>query len=271
MTFLEKLAARAAKANSLLCIGLDPDPSKIPNQLSLLDFNKAIIDATAEFACAFKPNSAFYEAHGADGIEALRQTCAHIQTTYPEIPIILDFKRADIGNTNDQSAAFAFDYLGADAVTVQPYFGQEAVQPFLDHTDKGIIVLCRTSNPGAEEFQDLDVGSKKLYLQVAENVSTKWNGNSNCLLVVGATNPEELAEVRRVVGEEMYLLVPGIGAQGGDIEATLKAGGDKLIINSGRAILYAGDGDDFAEAAAPEARKTRDEINQHRGGNHGNA
>ncbi len=271
MTFLEKLGARQAKANSLLCVGLDPYPPKIPGQLSLLDFNKAIIDATAEFACAFKPNSAFYEAAGSDGVTVLKQTCDYLKQSYPDLPIILDFKRADIGNTNDHYVTFAFDYLGVDAVTVQPYLGQEAVQPFLDCKDKGIIVLCRTSNPGAGEFQDLELGGKKLYLQVAENVASKWNANGNCLLVVGATYPDELAEIRRVVGDDMYLLVPGIGAQGGDVAATLQAGGDRLIINSARAIIYASSGDDFAQAAADEARKARDEINQNRGGGHGNS
>jgi orotidine-5'-phosphate decarboxylase len=271
MTFLEKLEARVASANSLLCVGLDPDASKLPAKftgslIDYADFSKAIVDATAEFVCAFKPNSAFFEARGAGGIEELRQVCDYAASKYPDIPIILDFKRADIGNTNDNYVKFAFDYLGADAVTIQPYLGREAVQPFLDQKDKGVIVLCRTSNAGASEFQDALVEGQPLYKLVASNVVRDWNENNNCLLVVGATYPDELAEIRAEVGDDMWFLVPGIGAQGGDIEATLKAGGDKLILNSGRSVLYASSADDFAEAAADVARKTRDEINQYRGG-----
>lgn len=270
MTFLEKLEARVAAANSLLCVGLDPDSSKLPAKFtgSLIDcsdFSKAIVDATAEFACAFKPNTAFFEARGAGGVEELRQVCEYINKKYPDIPIILDAKRGDIGNTNENYATFAFDYLGADAVTIQPYMGREANQPFLDRTDKGVVVLCRTSNPGAGEFQDALIDGQSLYKLVAQNVSRDWNEHGNCLLVIGATVPEELAQVRELVGDDMWFLVPGIGAQGGDIQAVLEAGGDKQIINSARAILYASNGDDFAEAAADVAKKTRDEINQHRG------
>jgi orotidine-5'-phosphate decarboxylase len=274
MDFKRKLAAAGAKNDSLLCVGLDADIAKLPKQLAgsqtpLLDFNKAIIDATADLVCAFKPNSAFYEARGADGIAELKQTCDYIRQNHPDIPIILDFKRGDIGNSNAQYATFAFDYLGADAVTVHPWSGREGMQPFLDHKDKGIIVWCKGSNAGSGEFQDLETSGRKLYLQVAENVAKEWNTNGNCLLVVGATYPEELAEVRKAAGDDMVFLVPGLGAQGGDVEATVKAGlnsrGDGLIINSSRAILYASDGDDFAEAAAAKARETRGEINQYRG------
>lgn len=256
MDFIRKLEAAIAKNNSLLCVGLDPDPAKLPAGQPVVDFNKAIIDATADLVCAYKPNSAFYESRGPEGITELKQTCEYIQQT--SLPIILDFKRGDIGNTNDYYASFAFEYLGVDAITVQPYQGQEAIQSFLDYTDKGMIVLCRTSNPGAGEFQDLEVSGRKLYQQVAENVATKWNANGNCLLVVGATAPAELAEIRHIVGDDMYFLVPGIGAQGGDIEATLKAGGDELIINSSRGVIYADDPRTAAQA-------TRDEINQYRG------
>jgi orotidine-5'-phosphate decarboxylase len=271
MTFLEKLAAIWEKNNSLLCVGLDPDIAKLPQGVDQVTFNKAIIDATADLVCAFKPNSAFYEARGAAGIEELKQTCDYIREKHPHIPIILDFKRGDIGNSNVQYAAFAFDYLGADAVTVHPWSGREGMQPFLDHKDKGIIVWCKGSNTGSGEFQNLETNGQKLYLQVAENVAKDWNANGNCLLVVGATYPEELAEVRKVAGDGMVFLVPGLGAQGGDIEATLKAGlnskGDGLIINSSRAILYASDGDDFAAAARQAAVQARDEINNYRGVN----
>lgn len=269
MGFLQKLDGAIDKNNSLLCVGLDPDAAKLPSsQKSYFEFNKAIIDATAGLVCAFKPNSAFYEAQGAAGIEQLKQTCDYIREQYPDIPIILDFKNGDIGNTNNYYAAFAFAYLDVDAITIQPYQGKAALQPFLDHTDKGIIVLCKMSNQGSGEFQDLQVNGRKLYQQVAENVAKDWNVNGNCLLVVGATYPEELARVRKLVGE-MTLLVPGIGAQGGDVEATLKAGlnpdGKGLIISSSRSILYASDGEDFAEAAAAAAGRQRDEINTYRG------
>jgi orotidine-5'-phosphate decarboxylase len=272
MTFLEKLEAAVAKNNSLLCVGLDPDMDKMPVPLRdgespYFLFNKAIIDATADLVCAFKPNSAFYEALGSNGIEELKLTCDYINQTYPDIPIILDFKRADIGNTNQKYAEFAFEYLGVDAITVQPYFGQDAVQPFLDYKDKGIIIMCKNSNPGSGEFQDLEVDGKKLYLQVAKNVATKWNANGNCLLVVGATFPDELKEVRQVVGD-MTLLVPGIGAQGGDVEKTVKAGlnsqGKGMIINSSRGILYASSGEDYADFARAKAIETQDEINKYR-------
>lgn len=272
MSFLQLLDAAVSKNNSLLSIGLDPDFDRLPalfkdNTEPLFDFNRVIIEATAGLACAYKPNSAFYEARGADGIEELKKTCDYLREHCPDTPIILDCKRGDIGNTNEHYAAFAFDYLGVDAVTVQPYQGQKAVQPFLDRADKGIIVLCKTSNEGSGEFQDLETDGSKLYTQVARNVSGGWNANGNCLLVVGATYPSELAEVRALVGD-MVLLVPGIGAQGGDIEATMRAGlrsdGRGLIINSARAILYASDGDDFAEAARQAAASARDEINKYR-------
>ncbi len=268
MDFLQKLDAAVEKNNSLLCVGLDPDESKLPvSQKSYFEFNKAIIDATASLVCAFKPNVAFYEAKGVEGIEALKQTCGYLKQQHPDIPIILDFKNGDIGNTNSYYTEFAFDYLGVDAITIQPYQGQTALQPFLDRKDKGIIVLCKMSNEGSGEFQDLEVNGRKLFLEVAENVATKWNTNGNCLLVVGATYPDELAQVRALVSD-MTILVPGIGAQGGDIEAILKAGlnanGKGLIINSARDILYASNGDDFAEAARTQATATRDEINKYR-------
>ncbi len=273
MDFISKLQKIWEKNNSLLCIGLDPDIDKLPDSFKssnnpLFEFNKAIIDATADLVCAFKPNSAFYEAHGAKGIEELKQTFDYIRSDYPDIPLILDFKRGDIGNTNNFYAQFAFDYLGVDAVTVQSWQGREAIQPFLDIKDKGIIVWCKASNEGSGEFQDLELNGKKLYLQIAENVSKEWNTNTNCLLVVGATYPSELKEVRNIVGDNMVLLVPGIGAQGGDTEAAVKASvnskGDGVIINSARGIIYASGGQDFAEKARAKAIETRDLINLYR-------
>jgi orotidine-5'-phosphate decarboxylase len=275
MTFLEKLAASWAKNNSLLCVGLDPNMDMLPQHLQasetpFFDFNKAIIDATADLVCAFKPNSAFYEARGADGIAELKAACDYICQNYPEIPIILDFKRGDIGNTNNHYIKFAFDYLQVDAVTVQPYQGRQAVQPFLDCKDKGIMVLCRTSNVGSDEFQDMLVDDRKLYVHVAEHVRDEWNTNGNCQLVVGATYPKELAEIRSLVGEDMVFLVPGFGAQGGETEATVKAGvnkaGNGLIINSSRDIIYSSKGEDFAEAARQKAQSARDEINSYKRG-----
>jgi orotidine-5'-phosphate decarboxylase len=271
--FQSKLRDSVSKNNSLLCIGLDPDTAKLPDSFAAIDeplftFNRAIIDATNDLVCVYKPNSAFYEAAGSHGIAQLQKICDYIRKQHPEIPILLDFKRADIGNTNNYYARFAFDCLGVDAVTINPYMGREAIGPFLEHKDKGIFVLCRTSNPGAGEFQDLEHGGKKLYQLVAERVANGWNNNNNCQLVVGAPYPEELAWVRQTVGNEMILLIPGVGTQGGEIAATVKAGvnaqGTGAIINSSREILYASSGTDFAEAARQRAIGLRDEINKYR-------
>jgi orotidine 5'-phosphate decarboxylase subfamily 2 len=251
MNFQEKLDAVVKKNNSLLCVGLDKGE---------LDFNKKIIEATFDLVCAYKLNTAFYEEKGKGGVEAEKMTCDFIKVNHPEIPIIIDAKRGDIGNTSEAYTKYVFDYLGGDAVTLQPYLGKEANQPFLNFKEKGIFILCRTSNPGAGEFQDLESGGKKLWQIVAENVSKTWNKNNNCLLVAGATYPEELGEIRKIVGE-MTLLVPGIGAQGGDIEKTVKAGLNSkkagMIINSSRGII-------FAQDPRAEAKKLRDEINKYR-------
>lgn len=272
MTFQQKLDAIIIKNNSLVCVGLDSDINKLPEYLKTVEhpqfeFNKKVIDATHEYVCAYKPNSAFYEATGIKGIEELKMTFDYINNTYPEIVTILDAKRADIGNTNEGYVKFVYEYLKADSVTLQPYLGGEALKPFLDNIDKGCIILCRTSNPGAGEFQDLTVDAEPLYKRVARQVAVTWNSNNNCLLVVGATYPEELAEVREVVGD-MTLLIPGIGAQGGDIEKTVRAGINSkkagMIINSSRGIIFAGSGTDFAEKAKEETIKLRDEINQSR-------
>ncbi|MDO8609612.1 MAG: orotidine-5'-phosphate decarboxylase, partial [bacterium] len=253
MTFQEKLDAAIGENDSLVCVGLDSDVLKIPQHLrnnknALFDFNKAIIDATHDLVCAYKPNSAFYESFGIVSLHQLKMTMDYLKLTYPEIPVILDAKRADIGNTNEGYVNYAFTYLNADAITLQPYLGKEALQPFLDQKEKGCIILCKTSNKGAGEFQDVLLLNdrprvkKYLYQLVAEKVFKEWNTNNNCLLVVGATYPQELAEIRKITGD-MTFLVPGIGVQGGDVEKTVKAGlnskGAGMIINSSRGIIYA--------------------------------
>lgn len=272
MTTLQKLEKIIAKNNSLVCVGLDSDIAKLPPVLHDAPtpqflFNAAIVDATRDLVCAYKPNTAFYEARGEVGIKELKMTCDYIKETCPEIPIIIDAKRADIGNTNNGYVEFVFDYLGADAVTLHPYLGREAIEPFLKRADKAAIILCRTSNPGAKEFQDLVINGEPLYKTVAKKVVSEWNANNNCMLVVGATYPDELAAVR-AIAPDMTLLVPGIGAQGGDVEKILKAGLNKnktgMIINSSRGIIFASNGEDFAEKAREETLKLRDEIKKYR-------
>lgn len=272
MSFQSRLREISQKQNTLLCVGLDTDVEKLPKNIREFDnaqfaFNKVIIDATHDQVCAYKPNAAFYEAYGVKGMIQLKLTIEYIRHVNPAIQIILDAKRADIGNTNMGYVRYVFTELGVDAITVHPYLGREALQPFLDQKDKGIIVLCRTSNPGAGEFQDLQMQGKPLYQIVAECVSGQWNGNGNCGVVVGATYPDELKEVRKIVGD-MPILIPGIGAQGGDVEKTVRAGidsaGDNAIINAGRSIIFASGGDDFGEKAKEEAKKLREEINRFR-------
>lgn len=245
MNFQDKLDKIVKKNNSLVCVGLDQGE---------FEFNKKIIDQTHDVVCAYKPNFAFYEALGVKGWANLKKTVEYLRQKYPEIVTIADAKRADIGNTNNGYVTSIFDELKFDAVTVNPYFGRESLQPFLDRKDKGIIVLCKTSNSGSGEFQD------GLWEKVAKNVASKWNANNNCLLVVGATYPEELKKVREIVGD-MTLLVPGIGAQGGDVEKTVKASLNSkkagMIINSSRGII-------FADNPRAEAQKLRVEINQYR-------
>ncbi len=276
MTFQQKLDAIVEKNNSLVSVGLDSDLAKIPQYIKAgknpqFAFNKAIIDATHDLVCACKPNSAYYEAQGAGGIEELKMTCDYVRAQYPEIVMILDAKRADIGNTNEGYVRYVFDYLGADAVTLHPYLGKEALKPFLDRKDKGCFILCRTSNPGAGEFQDLafDSGDQniKLYQQVAKNVAEHWNYNGNCGLVVGATYPDELSIVRRLA-KNIPILIPGVGAQGGDVEKTVKAGvdscGRNAIINSSRGIIFASNAADFAKNAREETEKLKNNINRYR-------
>ena len=270
MSFMQQLRDCQSRNASLLCVGLDPEPAKFPAHLrgepeAIFEFCRAIINATADLACCFKPQIAHFAALHAE--DALERLIAHIHTAHPGVPVILDAKRGDIGSTAQHYASEAFDRYGADAVTVNPYLGRDSVQPFLDRADKGVIVLCRTSNPGARDLQDLDVGGHPLYQHVAQLVAREWNANGNCALVVGATYPDELREVREIVGD-MTILVPGVGAQGGDVAAVLRNGrnaqGAGLIISSSRAILYAGSGEDFAQAARREAQKLRDEINRWR-------
>jgi len=272
MEFQKKLDTIVEKNNSLVCVGLDADFDKLPTHLKHDEFpqyafNKAIIDATHDLVCAYKPNSAFYEARGEKGIHELKMTYDYVHSTYPDIVTILDAKRADIGNTNNGYVSFIFDFLGSDAVTLQPYLGGEAIKPFLERADKGCIILCKTSNPGAGELQDLLVNGESLYKITAKKVSQEWNKNTNCLLVVGATYPKELAEVRAITGD-MVFLIPGVGAQGGDVEKTVKAGLNSkksgMIINSARGIIFASVGADFAEKARIETQKLKDEINLYR-------
>ena len=272
MNFIDKLSAAWTRNDSLLCVGLDPDLGRFPAHLQgeadgIVRFCTAIIDATADLACAFKPQIAYFAALGAE--DQLEAICRYLRETYPHIPLILDAKRGDIGATAHQYAREAFERYGADAVTVSPYMGSDSVEPYFAWPDRGVIVLCRTSNAGGSDLQFLDVGGQPLYQHVARLVADKWNRNGQCALVVGATYPEELAQVRAIVGD-MPLLVPGIGAQGGDIAATVKSGrtanGAGMMINSSRAILYAAPqaGEDFAMAARRVALETRDAINQFR-------
>jgi len=270
MTFIQQLTAAWQKNNSLLCVGLDPDPAKFPADLKghddkIFEFCAAIVDASADLVCAFKPQIAYFAARRAeDQLEAL---IAHIHAKHPGIPVILDAKRGDIGSTAEQYASEAFERYKADAVTVNPYMGRDSVEPYLAYPDKGVILLCRTSNPGGSDLQFLDIGGEKLYERVARLAAQEWNTTGQISLVVGATFPAEIARVREIVGD-MPLLVPGIGAQGGDIEATVHAGRTKdatgLMINSSRAILYAGKDENFATTARKVAQETRDAINLYR-------
>lgn len=265
--FIEKLLRVSSAANSALCIGLDPESAKLPHRLrgskfSLFEFNKAIIDATADLVCAFKPQAAYYAAEAAE--DQLSATIEYIRQRHPQIAIILDAKRGDIGPTAEMYAREAFDRYNADAVTVNPYMGADSVAPFLRRQDKGVILLCKTSNPGARTFQDLLVDGKPLYMRVAEEAVRMGRELENVLLVVGATYPEEMSALRLAAGD-MTFLVPGIGAQGGSIEAVVKAGqnsqGRGLIVSSSRSIIFASSGEDFAEAARATAIGLRDQIN----------
>lgn len=275
-TFISKLEQRW-RQGTFVCVGLDSDYDRIPATVksmgsveeALFIFNRDIIDATHDLVCAYKPNSAFYEAQGDQGLRALCRTVEYIRETYPHIPVILDAKRADIGSTNLGYVQMAFDIIGVDAITIHPYLGKEALAPFLARKEKGMIVLVKTSNPGAGEFQDLPVGDAQepLYQVVARHVANAWNTHGNCAIVVGATYPAELEKVRAIVGD-MPILIPGIGAQGGEVEATVSAGKDSrgwgMIISASRSIIFASKGDDFARAAREATEQLRTEINKYR-------
>lgn len=264
MGWHDRLATSWQRSGSLLCVGLDPLPAELPEPLDgapdgIERFCTAIVDATADLVCAFKPQIAHFAAQRAE--PQLEAICAYIRDRYPDVVVVLDAKRGDIGSTAEQYAREAFHRYGADAVTVNPYLGTDAAAPFLEHG--GVLALCRTSNPGSGELQDLDVGGRPLYERVAEMVATRWAELGECGLVVGATYPEQLASVRSIVGD-LPILLPGVGFQGGDIDASVRAGvtadGTGLLASSSRAILYASGGADFADAARQAAISTRDAL-----------
>ena len=260
MNFQNKLDKAISANNSLLCVGLDPNPQDLRGAKSQFEFNKAIIDQTASFVCCFKPQVAFYAAVGLKGVEDLKATIDYIHKHHPHIPVILDAKRADVANTSEMNAKEVFDVYEADAVTVNPYLGEDSLEPFLNRRDRGIVVLCRTSNPSAVDFQDLKVDGKPLYMKVAQKVADWDKKYKNLLMVVGATYPNEMKKIREIA-TRMTFLVPGIGSQSGDLENTLKNGlrkdGRGLIISSSRGIIYAQD-------PKLAAQKLKDEINKHR-------
>lgn len=266
---IQKFERRAEATGSLLCVGLDPEIDRIPTRFRseewpLFAFNRWIIEQTHTCAAAYKPNMAFYEARGTQGLTELELTMKYLRSEHPDVFMICDAKRGDIGNTNRGYAVSIFDVMGFDAVTLHPYLGKEALAPFLDRRDKACIVLCRTSNPGAGEFQDLESDGRPLWETVAMRVSSEWNAAGNCMLVVGATYPEEMRRIR-TIAPEIPFLVPGVGAQGGDVAAVVSAGldarGKGLLISSSRGIL-------FSEDPAAAAQTLRDEINAAREASH---
>jgi len=270
MTFMSKLRLAWERSNSLVCVGLDPDVEKLPatvrsSRYPIFDFNKALIDATHDVVCCYKPQAAYYAGQNAD--DQLAMTISYLRDKYPEVPVILDAKRGDIGSTAAMYAREAFDRYGADAVTVNPYMGTDNLTPFLDYAERGVVILCRTSNPGSKELQELVADGKPIYHHVAELARDKWNYNHNVMLVIGATFPEELGAVRALC-PDIPFLVPGVGAQGGDVEKVLKFGRDAsgygLVINSSRGIIYASAGVDFAVAARDAAIELRETINRYR-------
>jgi orotidine-5'-phosphate decarboxylase len=269
--FLDLLTARWRGADTLLCVGLDPDPARFPARLlreerAITEFCCAVADATAPYACAFKPQIAYFASARAEA--QLEAVLAHLREHHPDVPVILDAKRGDIGSTAEHYAREAFERYRADAVTLSPYMGFDTIEPFLAYAGRGAFLLCRTSNPGGADLQMLDCGGERLYERIARLAGGDWNRSGQLGLVVGATYPAELQRVRELA-PQLPILVPGIGAQGGDIAATVGAGqgadGAGLAINSARAILYASQGEDFAAAAGEAARRTRDEINRARG------
>ena len=266
MTFLDMLRDATAQNNSLLCVGLDPEPTRFPAGMAgdsrkIYDFCAAIVDATADLVCAFKPQIAYFAAHSAeDQLERLMQ---HMRANAPHVPVILDAKRGDIGSTAEQYAKEAFERYGADAVTLSPFMGFDSIEPYLTYHGKGAFLLCRTSNPGGDTRQTQRLasvdGQPLMYEYVARLAQGPWNKNGQLGLVVGATYPQEIERVR-AIAPTLPLLIPGVGAQGGDAAATVRAGlreGGPIIVNSSRSILYASKGDDFAAAARTEAERTR--------------
>ena len=269
MKFVEMLSARWKSADTLLCVGLDPDPARFPKHLrdsdeSIFEFCRSIVDATAEYACAFKPQIAYFASAGAE--DALQRLIIYIRTNHPGVPVILDAKRGDMASTAHHYAREVFDRYNAHAVTLSPYLGFDSIEPYLAYGDRGVFLLCRTSNAGGDDLQMLKVEGERLYERVAR-LASDWNRDGQLGLVVGATYPRELARVRALVGE-MPLLVPGIGAQGGDVEASVRAGqtveGTGIVVNSSRAIIYASGAEDFATAAGRAAQIARDQINRYR-------
>ncbi len=268
MNFTDKLRNAWMSRRSMVCVGLDPDLTKLPDSVRkadhpIFEFNRRIIDATCDLVCAYKPQAAYYAGQDADG--DLAMTMDYIRERCPDVPSILDVKRGDIGATAAMYAREAFDRYGADAATVNPYMGLDAVRPFLDRADKGVFILCRTSNPSSGDLQALKADGRTICEHVAALASTRWNYNGNAALVVGATYPDELRRVRALC-PDLPLLVPGVGAQRGDVAAAVRNGTDAdgwgLVVNSSRAIIYASSGDDFAEAAARAAAELRDRINE---------
>jgi len=269
MNFTDMLRAAGTQNQSMLCVGLDPEPSRFPlawrgDARRIYEFCAAIVDATADLVVAFKPQIAYFAAHRAE--DQLEQLMAHMRVRAPQVPIILDAKRGDIGSTAEQYAREAFERYGADAVTLSPFMGFDSVQPYLQYPGKGAFLLCRTSNPGGDDLQNQRLasieGQPLLYEHVARLAQGPWNLNGQLGLVVGATYPAEIERVR-AIAPTVPLLIPGVGAQGGDALATVRAGwrpDGPIIVNSSRAILYASSGEDFAEAARREAKKTRDVL-----------
>ena len=267
-SFRDKIEAAWASQGSMLSLGLDPNPQRFPPSIgkgpkAIFHFCKEIADSCADLVCAFKPQFAYFASQRAE--DQLEDLIAHLKTSYPQIPIILDAKRGDIGSTAEHYALEAFERYGADAVTVNPYMGKDSIEPYLQHPGKGVIILCRTSNPGGSDIQNLPINSNQAVFEHVARLAKEWDQAGQIALVVGATFPQEIARVRAIVGN-MPLLIPGIGAQGGDIEATVTAGqvsnrpGTGMMINSSRAILYASAEGDFADAARKVAMATRDAI-----------
>ena len=273
-TFTDLLRSVAIRNQSMLCVGLDPEPARFPHHLRgdpqrMYDFCAAIVDATADLVCAFKPQIAYFAAHGAE--DQLQKLMAHMRARAPHVPVILDAKRGDIGSTAEQYAKEAFERYGADAVTLSPFMGFDSIAPYLQYPGKGAFLLCRTSNPGGDDLQNQRLagieGTPLLYEHIARLAHGPWNTNGQLGLVVGATYPAEIARVR-ALAPSLPLLIPGVGAQGGDAAATVRAGwrpDGPVIVNSSRAILYAGSGTDFADAARAEALRTRDLLQAARG------